>query len=170
MRLMIISDKGRTMEWEDIHARFPEAAEAVADLHRVIWDANDPVMLELCRLRIAMLLDFKPGLVLRTERARQAGLSEDKIGSLSLWPTSPLFTSRERACLALTEQILLEAKGVTDEMVAEVLRHLSPSECYSLVEAISAMETLQRGALILGFSTSPEAVWIGSPEKESNLT
>jgi hypothetical protein len=50
---------------------------------------------------------------------------------------------------------------MTDEIVDEVLEHLSPSECYALVQAISAMETLQRGCLVLGIERSPEESWLG---------
>jgi alkylhydroperoxidase family enzyme len=126
----------------------------------VIWEQGDPVLLELCRLRIATLLEFEAGLRIRSEQARGAGLTESKVESLNLWPTSPLFSERERACLALAEQMLMDASGMTDEIVDEVLEHLPPSECYALVQAVNAMETLQRGCLVLGIETSPEEAWL----------
>jgi alkylhydroperoxidase family enzyme len=156
----LCDERGRDLEWEGVVGYFPEAADAVAQLHRTIWQQGDPVLLELVRLRIATLLRFGPGLAVRSEQARKAGLSDDKIAALSQWPTSPLYDARERACLALTEQILMSANDVTDGLVADVLTHLSPEECYTLVEGISAMETLQRGCLVLGLTPSPEASWL----------
>jgi alkylhydroperoxidase family enzyme len=156
----LCDERGRDLEWEGVVGYFPEAADAIARLHRTIWQQSDPVLLELVRLRIATLLRFGPGLALRSARARKAGLSEAKIAVLSQWPTSPLYDASERACLALTEQMLMSANDVTDELVADVLAHLSPGECFTLVEGISAMETLQRGCLVLGLTTSPEAAWL----------
>jgi alkylhydroperoxidase family enzyme len=133
---------GRGLDWDGVTAMFPRAADSVTRLHRVIWERGDPALLELCRLRIAALLEFEAGLRIRSEKARAAGLTQDKIESLNLWPTSPLFSERERACLALAEQLLMDASGMTDEIVDDVLEHLPPSECYALVQAVSAMETL----------------------------
>lgn len=147
-------------DWDAIAAILPRAATAVADLHRTVWTLADPVLLELSRLRLATLLGFEAGLRLRSDRARAAGLGEEKIAGLASWPTSPLFSARERACLAFTEQFLLDANGVTDDLVAGVLEHLSPAECYGFVNAVSAFETLQRGSLTLGLDPSPEADWL----------
>jgi len=147
-------------DWEAVAEALPDAAAAVEGLHRAVWTLADPVLLELARLRLATLLDFQPGLRLRSPEARAAGLGEDRIALLASWPTSPRFSARERACLAFTEQFLMDANGVTDQLVADVLEHLSPEECYGFVNAVSAFETLQRGSLTLGFDPSPEAEWL----------
>ena len=147
-------------DWDAVTQVLPDAAAAVAELHRTVWTLADPVLLELARLRLATLLDFQPGLRLRSGAARAAGLGEDRIASLSSWPTSPLFSARERACLGLAEQFLIDANGVTEQLVADVLEYLSPEECYGFVNAISAFETLQRGSLTLGLDPSPEAGWL----------
>lgn len=165
---------GDDLDWDGVAAMFPDAADSVTRLHRVIWEQGDPVVLELCRLRVATLLEFEVGLRIRSAQAQAAGLAESKIESLNLWPTSPLFSERERACLALAEQLLMDASGMTDEIVGDVLEHLSPSECYALVQAVSAMETLQRGCLVLGIARSPEEPWLtpaptaGSSRPEGN--
>jgi alkylhydroperoxidase family enzyme len=151
---------GADLDWHGVTALFPGAGDSVTRLHRVIWEHGDPVLLELCRLRIATLLEFEAGLRIRNARAERAGLTQDKIESLNLWPTSPLFSERERACLALAEQMLMDASGMTDEIVRDVLEHLPPPECYALVQAVNAMETLQRGCLVLGIETSPEEAWL----------
>jgi alkylhydroperoxidase family enzyme len=149
-------------DWERMSALFPAAFGAVEDVQRAVWAAVDPVLTELARLRIATLLGFEAGLAVRSQQARQAGLVEDKIAQLSSWPTSPLFSARERACLALAEQFVIDVNGVTDGQVDDVLEHLSPGECYSYVNALSALENLQRACLTLGVTTSPETAWLSS--------
>ena len=152
---------GSPLEWSGVADRFPEPVVALVELHRAVWEDTDPILLELCRLRMATLLSFEPGLRLRSPKARDAGLTEYKIGQLAQWPTSPLFDERERACLALAEQMLMDVAGTTDEMINDVLAHLTPEACYRLVQGISAMESLARLVLVLGLPRSPEQESVG---------
>ncbi len=84
------------------------------------------------------------------------GLTEDKVTALASWPTSPLFTSADRACLAFTEQFVIDANGITDQDVASHHRTSRARRMYAFVEAVSALETFQRACLTLGISTMPE--------------
>jgi len=143
-------------DWDRLASTFPETFDALASLMAAAWEDTDPVLLELARLRIATLLQYPEELTRRSARAKEAGLEEAKLAQLAAWPTSPLFTARERACLALTEQFILDANGVTDAEVAEVTKHLGGNGCYAFVEAISALETLQRASLVLGIHTAPD--------------
>ena len=59
-----------------VHAELTAAWEAA-------WDAVDPVLLELCRLRVAMLLGCAEELAARTPAAVAAGLDEDTIAVLA---------------------------------------------------------------------------------------
>ncbi len=142
-------------DWDRLASAFPEAFDALSALFAATWDECDPVLVELARLRIATLLQNGPELTRRSSRAREAGLTETKVAELPAWPTSPLFTATERACLALTEQFVLDADGVTDAQVAEVTEHLGGAGCYAFVESLSALETLQRACLVLGIGTEP---------------
>ena len=86
-----------------------------------VWTRSglDPVVLELCRLRVAQLLGCDGELAERTASARDAGLDEAKIAMLPQWPTSPVFTATERACLAYAEQFVLDPHGVDDAQAAD---------------------------------------------------
>lgn len=119
------------------------------------WEETDPVLLELARLRIATLLDNPAEFTRRTPAARDAGVTDAKIDALPAWPTSPLFSARERACLSLTEQFVMDANGVTDAQVADVTEHLG-GDCYAFVQAISVLETFQRACLTLGIEEVPQ--------------
>ena len=127
-------------------------------LHAGMWAIVDPRILELCRLRIATLLGATRHAELRSPAARELGVTEELVAELPGWPTSPRFTSRDRACLALTEQFVMDVSGVDQQLVDSVLEHLTPGECYSFVNAIWAAEALQRTCLVLGTTPEPAAL------------
>jgi alkylhydroperoxidase family enzyme len=131
-----------------------------ADYHAFLalfWTRGpvDPVVLELCRLRVAQLLGCEAELRLRYEPARAAGLDEAKIAWLARWPTAAMFTDAERACLSYTERFVLDVHGITDAQAAEVARHLTPAGLVALTEALALFEGFARFRLILG--VAPEA-------------
>ena len=127
-----------TTTWDELADAFPEASAALTDLLDAAWASTDGALLELARVRIATLL----GDVVEADA--------DAAAALAAWPTSPAFTARERACLALTEQFVLDANGVTDADVAAVTEHLGGDGCYAFVEAVSVLETFQRARLTVG--------------------
>jgi alkylhydroperoxidase family enzyme len=154
--------------WDRFAASWPVPFGALADVLIAAWDATDPVLLELCRLRMATLLAYPAEQVRRTERARNAGLDEAKVAELPSWPTSPRFNARERACLALAEQFVIDANGVTDEQVAEVTAHLGPDGCYAFVQALSVVETFQRACLTLGIELVPDVDFLTTPSPDES--
>jgi alkylhydroperoxidase family enzyme len=141
--------------WDDLTALSPDAADALSGVVAAAWASTDPALLELARLRIATLLGYSADLGRRTPRAIDAGIDEEKVRELASWPSSPLFTARERACLAFTEQFVIDANGVTDELVAEVTAHLGAAGCYAFAEAVSVLETFARACLVLGIDDPP---------------
>jgi alkylhydroperoxidase family enzyme len=143
-------------DWDRLASLCPEPFAALSGLVAAAWAEGDPVLLELARLRTATLLRYAAELDRRSARARGAGLTEAKIAELPSWPTSPQFTPCERACLALTEQFVMDANGVTDSLVAAVTAHLGAEGCYTFVQAVSVLETFQRACLTLGIETAPE--------------
>jgi alkylhydroperoxidase family enzyme len=142
-------------DWDRLAALCPEAFDALAGLVAAAWDETDPVLLELARLRIATLLDNRGELARHSQRARAAGLRDEQVAALAAWPSSPLFTARERACLGLVEQFVVDANGVTDGDVAAVTEHLGAEGCYAFVQAVSVLETFQRACLTLGIEHAP---------------
>lgn len=143
-------------DWDRRAARWPAPFGALGRAVVAAWDASDPVLLELCRVRMATLLDFPAECARRTTRARAAGLTDDALADLPRWPTSAQFGERERACLAFAEQFVLDAKGVTDELVTAITAHLGPEGCYAFVQALSMIETFLRACLVLGIETRPD--------------
>jgi len=145
-------------DWNELTAMASEPIDQLAGLHQEIDDSVDPVIVELCRLRIAGLVGARAHASLRRPKATAAGLTETKIAALAGWPESPLFSAAERACLALAEQFCMGAYTVTEADVAAVLEHLSADECYALVNGIWAMEALARMTVVMGVDPDPSAL------------
>jgi alkylhydroperoxidase family enzyme len=142
-------------ELERVLGLLPDAHEAVREFYSIFWvdELVDPVLLELIRLRIAMLHGVEPELLVRYDVARERGLTEEKIAVLSSWPTSPLFTELERQVLGLTEQFVIDPHGVTDEEVAPVKEALTSAGLVALVNAMALIDHLNR--LRVAFEVPP---------------
>jgi alkylhydroperoxidase family enzyme len=124
----------------------PAVHQRYGDLEREIWDGErvSPVLLELCRLRIAHLVGDAGALERRTPQAAAAGLDAAKVAELAQWPTSPRFDAAERACLSFAESYVIDAHSVTDEQCADLNRHLSAEELAALTTAIAVFDAMSR--------------------------
>ena len=146
-------------DWDRLVALWPEATDALAGLVAAAWAENDPVLLELCRLRMATMLGSDLEWSRRTERATAAGLTDEKIRELASWPTSPRFSERERAALAVAEQFVIDANGVTEQLIDALTGHLGPEGSFAFVQGLSILETFERACLTLGIDTAPDGDW-----------
>jgi len=144
--------------WDRVTATQPGLIGALTGLQRRTWDLVDPVVLELCRIRMATLLGATADAALRSTQAAAAGLSEAQVAALPSWPSSPLFSEAQRAALALAEQFLIDCQGVTDAQVQAVTEHLGASQCFVLVNALWSMEAMQRTCLVLGIEPTLETI------------
>ena len=116
----------------------------------------DPVLVELARIRIAQLVesDFDAGL--RYKAAAEAGLTEDKISEITDYPTSGLYTERERAALEFTEQFALQSSSISDEDCARLQLHISAEEFIYLVKALSSVDQFARANSALRIQPSEQ--------------
>jgi alkylhydroperoxidase family enzyme len=126
----------------------PDVRDALDAVWRAAWDSVDPVLLELCRLRLAMLLECTVEFASRTPAAVAAGLDEERVELLSRWPTSPQFGSRERACLAFAEQFVIDVAGLDDATTGAVREHLGEQGLVDFVSALLVVEQRLRLRLI----------------------
>jgi alkylhydroperoxidase family enzyme len=133
-------------ELERVLGLLPEAHEAVREFYSIFWEDElvDPVLLELIRLRVAMLHGVQSELLIRYDVARERGLTEEKVAVLSSWPTSPLFTELERRVLGLTEQFVMDPHGVTDDDVLPIKEALTSAGLVALVNAMALIDHLNR--------------------------
>ena len=136
------SDTGELMA--SVLVDHPDVLEHLDDLHDAVWNAVDPVLLELCRLRIARLLGCGAEEEARTSAASAAGLDEATIADLPAWPSSSRFGPGERACLAVCEQLVIDVAGMSDEVALAAVEHLGPQTFRDFVTALLVLEQRQR--------------------------
>jgi alkylhydroperoxidase family enzyme len=135
---------------DELFAPLPKAHEHYRALDEKIWDGRlDPALLEVCRVRIAMLHRCAPQLTLR-----RADLG-DKRAAIAQWPTSPLFNETERAVLRFAEQYVIDAQGVSDADAALVTTVLSGPQVADFTIAIGAFDAICRFTLALGSEQTP---------------
>ena len=129
----------------DVLARvLADRPDVLADLvaaHDAAWAALDPALVEITRLRIAMLLGNDAELAARTPGS---GVDEATLGELSLWPTSPRYTERDRACLTYLEQHLIDVANLDDAQAAAVAAHLGDQGLVDYANAVLVLEQRQR--------------------------
>jgi hypothetical protein len=94
----------------------PTVHVALHELREAARDTADCGLLDLCRSRIALL-----------------------IGLDSAWSPRSL-TDRERVCIDLTEQFVLDVAGITDGQVAAVVEQLGDDGAVEFVYALLAVE------------------------------
>jgi alkylhydroperoxidase family enzyme len=143
---------GTDAVFDDVIDKRPRYAAALRDVEAALWSQSlvSPITLELCRLRIAALLGCEAALNHRTSEAVAARLDETLVASLPRWPTDPGFDSCLRACLGYTEQLLIDAQGVSDELANAVIDEIGEGGFLVLTYACGLFETTQRARLILG--------------------
>ena len=133
----------------------PNLYEQYEHFSSLFWTLRpvDPVLLELCRLRIAQLLGCASALAIRNQPARPAGLTDAKVGALADWRGAPEFSDTERACLGFAEKFVTDPHGVTDADAAAVTAHLAATEMVAFTEALAVFDGFTRFKVILGIDS-----------------
>jgi AhpD family alkylhydroperoxidase len=144
----------------------PGACGLLTALNERTWQAGDPVLLELVRLRVAQLIGNPAAAQARCACAAAAAGPEldAKVAALPAYPHSPLFSAAERDVVAFTEQFVIDVGGTTQEMRARLAGRFGTDGARVLVTAVFVVEFTQRlqlvAARLLGDAGIPVA---GSP-------
>jgi alkylhydroperoxidase family enzyme len=120
----------------------PELAEAHERLHAAIWDSPIPSStLELCRLRMAELLQCAPALA---ERSPRVQIAKERIEHLAQWPTNPMYSNDERTCLEFAELFVIDQHAITDGQADAVRRALGEPGFVAFTTALAIWENQHR--------------------------
>jgi AhpD family alkylhydroperoxidase len=76
--------------------------------------------------------------------AREGGESDARLAALADWRASDLYDDRERAALALTEELTLVGGGVSEVAMRDAAGHFPAEELTRLVVAIIAINAWNR--------------------------
>ena len=162
----------------------PERAEGASEFERVfglrenlfaawrefaslLWEKRlaPPVILQLAQLRVRQLHGLALG-AHRMSEAVEAGWDESRVAELASWWQSARFTPDERACLALAEQFVLDAKGITGGEVAPARAALGDAGVVALALALALFDGFTRFQKMLGIA---EAHAPSPPSKRRDL-
>jgi alkylhydroperoxidase family enzyme len=136
----------------DVAAIAPEALAAFEEAMASARDAVDPLLYGLARARMAMLLRIDPP-------TSDTPIAAGKHGALATWPTSPVFTTTDRACLDLAEQFVLDVSAVSDRQ-RDTLTAALGDDTASFVQGlyVADFELRLRGAFRQLFGVDPLTV------------
>jgi alkylhydroperoxidase family enzyme len=135
---------GEGPEFSQAFGRRPDYARVFFQSYNEIVRLIDPILFELGRVRAARLNGSTFDVALRFQPAIDAGLSEEKVQSLSDYATSPLFSEAERAWIEFVEQFTIQSSVIDDDMCNRVLKFMSPEEFALHTRAQWAAEGVQR--------------------------
>ncbi|WP_324780206.1 carboxymuconolactone decarboxylase family protein [Thiobacillus sedimenti] len=124
----------------------PIGYRAMLELEQYVQRSGlEDSLLELVKTRASQLNHCAWCLDMHTKDARARGETEQRLYLLSAWREAQCYSERERAALAWTESVtLISQADVSDEVYAEVCRHLSEKERVDLTFAIIAINGWNR--------------------------
>ncbi|WED82636.1 carboxymuconolactone decarboxylase family protein [Aeromonas media] len=119
-------------------SQVPAAVSAMMGLEAYLGGTDIPLSLkELIKLRASMLNGCAYCIEMHAEVAMKHGDSPQRLLALAAWRESPLFDERERAVLALTDEVtLIGERGLTEETYQQALALLA--QCLMQVVTINA--------------------------------
>ena len=102
--------------------------------------ATDPALLALCSRRVAQLLGGPPD--------DRFPVAQPVADALPQWPTDDRFDAVDRACLAFTEQFVIDVASMDDATALAVVDALGAEGFGNFVNALLVTEQRQRLRLI----------------------
>lgn len=110
-------------------AERPDVLEQLDLAHDAAWNSVDTRLLQLCQQRIRELLGSSSELQVHD------------------WYSSPNYSATEKACLAFTEQYIVDVANLDDTTVRTVGEHLGDQGLADFVSSLLVVEQRERIAL-----------------------
>jgi AhpD family alkylhydroperoxidase len=125
----------------DVARLEPKAYKAMLGLETYLSGTTlDAPTKELIKIRASQINGCAYCIHMHTEEARKLGETEQRIYALCAWKESPLFTDRERAVLALTDEMTLIANDGLSHGTYEAARQALGDN--ALAEAMMQIVTI----------------------------
>jgi AhpD family alkylhydroperoxidase len=130
-----------------IHEVDPNAAKAVLGLEKYVHSGSlDEKLLALVKIRASQINHCAWCLDMHVAEARSAGAEQRQLDLIAAWrEASRLFSPREQAALAFTEQVtLISQEGVSDDVWDALNEEFEDTEIVTLLMAIAAINVWNR--------------------------
>ena len=115
----------------NLPAAAPEVFGAMVNLSVQAENKLPADLASLVKIRASQINGCPYCLAMHTSEAREAGVSEQRLGSLSGWRDAPLYSDSERAALALTEAMTVLADEQVPKRSSLKWPGTSTSQCSS---------------------------------------
>ena len=127
----------------------PDAMKALATLESYVQQCGlERSLIDLVKTRASQINGCAYCIHMHTREARAHGETEERLYLLNAWRESPLYTARERAALAWTEQVTLVSEThVPDAVFAEAKGELSDEDLVKLTILIGTINAWNRVAI-----------------------
>ncbi|MEU8513300.1 carboxymuconolactone decarboxylase family protein [Kitasatospora sp. NPDC048722] len=124
----------------------PKVFRAMIALDAAAREGLDPALVELVQLRTSQLNGCAYCLDMHVKDARKAGETDERIYLLPVWHEAPagVYTERERAALALAEEITAIGGGVSDAAYARAAALFEEEELARLMSVCFTINTWNR--------------------------
>ena len=126
----------------------PDAYRHLLQIEGLISQHVDLTLYHLIKLRASQINGCAYCLAMHTDEALKHGEKVERITALDAWHESPLFSEKERAALAWTEELtLISEKHASRESYEELKRHFSEQEISWLIIAAVQINSWNRIAI-----------------------
>ncbi|MFQ5556628.1 MAG: carboxymuconolactone decarboxylase family protein [Acidimicrobiales bacterium] len=154
---------GSPGDWWSVFALVPDVFDHAAAgfaLYRSPDRRLDPQLRELGQTRAGWARASQFVFSQHCKSCRTVGLSEEQIAAVPAWSTATCFSPAQRAVLAYTDCLVLEAGRVPDPLFEELRRHLGDEEILELtyITCMYAMHATMTRALRLELDDVPERI------------
>ncbi|MFB6457869.1 carboxymuconolactone decarboxylase family protein [Chitinophaga sp. Hz27] len=131
----------------------PEGYKALRTLE--VFNATTiltPIQKELIKIRASQINQCAFCLAMHTKDARKYGETEERIYLLNAWKETSLYTSEERALLAMTEEVTqISNHGVSDTTYNEVVKFFGIEGTAQILLNIIMINSWNRLAITLQY-------------------
>lgn len=133
----------------DSRRPWSEGYRALAALSQTVSESGlDHILQELVKTRVSQINGCGYCIDMHTKDALALGETPQRLFALSAWRETPFFSDRERAALALAEEVTLIADhDPTDETIDEARRLFGEEEFLQLLYAIVTINAWNRLAV-----------------------
>jgi len=132
----------------DIPKVDPAAYQAMYALEKYLSTSKiDPILSELIKMRASQINGCAFCLNMHSADARKIGETEQRLYLLSAWKETTLFTEKEKAVIALTEEVTLISNHVSDATYQKVASFFSEAEITNIIMAIVTINAWNRLAI-----------------------
>ncbi|MFB6184085.1 MAG: carboxymuconolactone decarboxylase family protein [Haloarculaceae archaeon] len=134
---------GRQVDYMELA---PEAADGIGAIGDFVASSDlEDYLVAFVKLRASQLNNCAYCVDLHTREALDLGEDERRIASVGAWRESPFFGDRERAALALTEELTeMACSPVSDDVVETAFEHFEEETLVALVMTIVQINAWNR--------------------------